>query len=276
MATEAVVGAVGAAEFAAAVLERSRVLPVVVDFWAAWCAPCRVVAPILARLAAEYAGLAEVVKLDTDADAAIATRYGVRSLPTLALFKNGALADALVGAQPEAVIRVLLERHVERPADRERHAALAAAAAGDVDGAVATLERLVAADADRPEHFLALVDVLIDSGRLDAAEARLATAPIRLASEKSLAARQARLELARAAALDGVPGSSAARHAAAAREFLAGRHAAAVDAWLELMRAEPRFGDGALPRTLKAAFALLGPEHELVAQGRRRLATLMH
>ncbi len=273
---ETSVRAVGVTDFESAVLERSRSIPVVVDFWAAWCAPCRMVAPILERLAVEYAGLAEVVTLDTDAEAAIAARYGVRSLPTVALFNKGELADALVGAQPEAVIRVLFDRHVERPADRERQAALAAAAGGDVDAAVATLERLVAAEPDRSEHFLALLDVLIDGGRLEAAAARIAAAPMRLGAEKSLEARQARLELARAAALAGAPGTPAARHAAAAREFLAGRHAAAVDAWLELLRSEPRFGDGAVPRTLKAAFALLGPEHELVAQARRRLASLMH
>jgi putative thioredoxin len=276
MATESALRAVGAADFATAVLERSQTVPVVVDFWAAWCAPCRAVAPLLERLAAEYAGLAEVVTLDTDADGAIAARYGVRSLPTIALFKRGELADALIGAQPEAVIRVLFDRHVERPADREREAALAAAAAGEVAAAVATLERLVAAEPDRAEHFLALLDVLIDGGRLEAAAARIDAAPMRLSAEPGLAARRARLELARAAAHDGAPGSAAARHAAAARGFLAGQHAAAVDAWLELLRDEPRYGDGALARTLKAAFTLLGPEHELAAQGRRRMAALLH
>jgi putative thioredoxin len=267
---------VGAADFEALVLERSRAVPVVVDFWAAWCAPCRMVAPILERLAAEYAGVVEIVKVDTDAEPEVAARYGVRSLPTLALFSKGELADALVGAQPESVVRTLLERHVERPADTERQAALVAAGSGDIDAALATLERLAAAEPDRPEHFLALVGVLIDAGRLEDAGARIAEAPLRVAADPALEALRARLELARAATADGAPGTTAARYAAAAREFLAGQHAGAVAAWLELMRAEPRYDGGALPRALKAAFALLGDEHELVAPSRRRMASLMH
>src|SRR3974390_2357249 len=99
------VRAVGAADFEALVLERSQHVPVVVDFWGRWCGPCRMVAPIVEHLAAEYAGRADFVKVDTDAEPGIAARYGVRSLPTLALFARGTLADALVGAQPEAVVR---------------------------------------------------------------------------------------------------------------------------------------------------------------------------
>jgi putative thioredoxin len=274
--TESLVRAVGAADFEGVVLTRSHAVPVVVDFWAAWCAPCRMVAPVLERLATEYAGLTEIVKLDTDAEPEIAARYGVRSLPTIALFARGELADALIGAQPEAVVRTLLDRHVVRVADREREAALAAAARGETDAALATLERLAAAEPDRPAHFVALIGVLIDAGRLDDAAARLADAPIRVAAEPAVAALGARLELARAAATEGVPGTTAARHAAAARDFLAGQHAGAVGTWLELMRTEPRFGGGALPRVLKAAFSLLGDEHALVAASRRRLASLMH
>ena len=274
--TSTLVRAVGTPDFEALVLERSQQLPVVVDFWAAWCGPCRMVAPVLERLAAEYAGRADLVKIDTDAEPQIAARYGVRSLPTLALFARGELADALVGAQPEAVVRTLLERHVERPSDRERQGALAAAAAGDVDAAVATLARLATAEPDRPEPFLALVGVLIDAGRLDEAGARIDEAPLRVAAARDFEALRARLELARAAGAGGAPGTNAARYAAAAREFLAGQHARAVEAWLELLRAEPRFGGGALPRALKAAFALLGDEHELVAQSRRRMASLIH
>jgi putative thioredoxin len=173
-------------------------------------------------------------------------------------------------------VRVLIERHLERPTDRERAEAVAAAARGDVDAAVATLERLATTEPDRPAHFLALVDVLIDAARLEAAAARLEAAPVRLANEPALAERRARLELARAAAAAGEPGSRAARHAAAARQFLGGEPAAAIEAWLGLLGEEPRFGGGALPRALKAAFALLGDDHALVAAGRRRMASLMH
>ena len=274
--TESSVRAVGAADFATAVLERSRIVPVVVDFWAAWCGPCRTVAPILERLAADYAGLADVVKVDTDAEPEIAAQFGVRSLPTLALFARGVVADALIGAHPEGVLRAFIDRHVARPADRERAAAREAARAGDVDGAVATLERLAASEANRPEHFLALIDVLTDAGRLDEAAARIDAAPFRATGDPGFGGRRARLEIARAASGAGAPGTTAAQHAAAAQDFLAGRHAEAIEAWLALMRAEPHFDGDALPRSLKAAFQLLGDDHELVGPARRRLALLMH
>jgi len=276
--TETILGprAVGAADFDSQVLARSAQVPVLVDFWAAWCGPCRMIAPLLERLATEYAGRAEIAKVDADAEGSLAARYGVRSLPTLALFRAGRLVDAVIGAQPEAVLRELIERHLERPGDREREAAIAAAAAGETDEAVARLGALADAEPDRPQHLLALLDVLLEAGRLETAAERLAQAPLALTGSPELAKRAARLEIGSAAAMSGAPDSAAERHAGAARGFLAGHSAEALDAWLALMRADPLFGNGAAQRALRAAFRLLGEEHELVRAARRRMAALMH
>ena len=198
----------------------------------------------------------------------------VRGCLTGRMASRPARMASTIGAQPEAVIRTLIERHLEQPSDRERARALAAARAGDVDGALATLARLVAAEPGRAEHLLALIDVALDAGRLDEAAARLESAPVTLAADAALEARRARLELAQGAASVAAPGTGAARQAAAAREFLAGRHAEALDAWLALLGAAPR--DRALSRMLKAAFTLLGDEHALVGESRRRMASLMH
>ena len=83
-----------------------------VDFWATWCGPCRVVAPIIDRLAAEYAGQAKIVKLDTDANPQVMARYAVRSIPTILFFKNGQLVDRIVGAAPRARIEAMLREHL--------------------------------------------------------------------------------------------------------------------------------------------------------------------
>lgn len=264
------------ADFDTIVLAASAARPVLVDFWAAWCAPCRAVAPVLERLAAAYAGRLDVVKVDADAEPALATRYGVRSLPTLAVFRDGRLVDAVLGAQPEAALRALVERHIERPGDVEREQARAAAARGDVDGAVATLQRLVAAESDRPQHYLALLDVLLDAGRLEAAATAIAHAPLSFEGDAGLERRRARLAIETAAASAAEPGSAAALAASAARDFLDGRHAAALDGWLGLMASQPGYARRNVPALLKAAFGLLGEEHELVAGYRRRLASLMH
>lgn len=260
---------VATAEFEAAVLARSQDRPVLVDFWAAWCAPCRMLAPILERLATAYADRADVVKVDTDAEPELAGRYGVRSLPTLAVFRHGRMVDAVIGAQPEGVLRELLERHVERPSDRERAEAVEQARAGEVDAAVATLDRLVAAEPDRMPHLHALIDVLLDAGRADDAAARLQHLPVNVDVEPEIVRRRARLELVRAAhAPDG------GARAAAARAFLGANREDAFERWLELLRGPgPR---DQVQRDLRAAFTLLGDHDELATRYRRRLAALLH
>ena len=264
------------ASFEARVLARSREVPVLVDFWAAWCGPCRAIAPILERLGLEFAGRAQIVKVDTDAEAALAARYGIKSLPTLALFVDGEPVDAVIGAQPEAVLRKLLESRLEQPSDRERRAALHVAAAGDPEAAIAALTQLATAEPSRLAHRLALIDVLIAAGHLDAAAERLADVPAANDCERPIQERRARLELARIAA--GTPPADpiARRHRAAAREFLDGKHSEALGTWLELMRQQPAFGGGAVQRALRAAFELLGDEHALVPSSRRQMAALMH
>ena len=268
--------AVGGADFATQVLARSADVPVLVDFWAAWCGPCRAIAPILERLATDYVGRVDITKVDADVEQELSAQYGVRSLPTLAVFRHGRLVDAVIGAQPEGVLRELLERHLERPGDREREAAVAAAVAGDTDGAVARLAVLCATETDRPEHVLALLDVLLEAGRLTEAAERLARVPVSLTGSRELARREARLEIGQAAVLAGEPASAAGRQATAARAFLADRPGEALEEWLELMRSDPRYGDGAAQRALRAAFVLLGEPHALVGPTRRRMAALMH
>ncbi len=263
-------------DFETTVLAASAERPVLVDFWAAWCAPCRAIAPLLERLAVEYEGRLDIVKVDADAEPAITARYGVRSLPTLAVFRGGRVVDAVLGAQPEALLRTLVEKHIERPGDREREQALATAARGEIDPAVATLRRLAAAEPDRPQHYLALIDVLTGAGRLKDAAETILHAPLAFEGDRGLEQRRSRLAIEVAAAAHGDAVGPEALSAAAALEFLRGRAEPALDGWLSLMGSHPAFGRRTVPGLIKAAFGLLGEDHPLVGTYRRRLASLIH
>ncbi|MBI1756158.1 MAG: thioredoxin [Fimbriimonas ginsengisoli] len=102
--------AVSSSEFDTKVLQSD--LPVLVDFWAEWCGPCRMIAPSVEQLSGEYAGKAHVYKVDVDADGEIASRYGVMSIPTLLVFKDGKVVDQMVGAAPKAQIAAMIDRAI--------------------------------------------------------------------------------------------------------------------------------------------------------------------
>ena len=249
-----------AGNFAAEVVEGSNERPVLVDFWAPWCGPCRTLMPLLDRIADDYGGRFALAKVNTDEEQQIATHFGIRSIPTVMLFHLGQVVDQFVGVQPESGIRALLDRYVSPGAgdDPDSPAGLAAQAdaallARDAAAARATLDKLAARD---PDHK-ALKSLRARAGFLEAATARPDVAALRAALEQS-------------------PGDAAARHALAAHHALADDYATALAEWLELMRRDRRFGDDLARRSLLGAFDVLGEGHDLTMSYRRRMASLLH
>jgi len=244
--------------FMESVVEASSSRPVLVDFWAPWCGPCRTLMPLLDRIADDYAGRFTLAKLNTDEAQRVASHFGVRSIPTVMLFHHGEVVDQFVGVQPEGAIRDLLDRHLGAAAEP-------GAAQEPVVRAHDALERR-----DATAAALAIAEL----------EAAHAEHP----SLKSLRARLAFLEAAIAlpdvmllrARLDRDPADGEARHALAAHHALAGDYATAVTEWLELMRRNRRFGDDLARRSLLAAFDVLGDGDQLVLSARRRMASLLH
>src|SRR5512143_1403184 len=130
---------VGLADFNQNVLEASKQRPVVVDFWAPWCGPCKSLKPILEKLAAEYGGKFLLAKINSDENQELAARYAVRGIPSVKAFVDGEVVDEFSGALPEGEVRTFLDRLVPSPADELRQHAAAARMAGDIAGALKVL-----------------------------------------------------------------------------------------------------------------------------------------
>jgi len=165
--------------FETEVIAASAELPVLVDFWAPWCGPCKVIGPILEKLETEYAGRFKLVKIDSDQEQQLAGAFGIRSIPTCVLLKNGQPVDGFMGALPEGKVKEFLDKHVpaaeEIEAEVAEEEALDALAEGDTDAALEKLQHAVATDPANDDARFDYVKLLLTLGQVK--EARTAFAP---------------------------------------------------------------------------------------------------
>lgn len=272
------------ATFATEVLERSNELPVVVDFWAPWCGPCRIIGPVLEGLAEEYAGRVRLVKLNTDENPRVASQLRIQSIPHVMAFKDGKLARQFVGAVPEPQARAFFEALVPSAADVETAGGDAARAAGDLAAAVARYEAALALDPEHARAASGLAAVLLEQG--DVARAASTLAPVaaysRDAEVKRLAAR-IRLHEAAAgadrAALEAQVaanvGDARAHYDLGAVLVAAGEWDAGLEHLLEAVRIERTLdGDGPRQRLLDA-LEVLGTDDPRSREYRALLANVL-
>jgi putative thioredoxin len=267
------------------VIERSGSVPVVVDFWAAWCNPCRMLGPILEKLAREYDGKFVLAKVDTERDPELAGQFAVRSIPAVFAFRDGKAVDAFVGVQPEAVIRTWLDRLLPAPAE-----VIAAEASRlertDPKAAEAKYNTALMLDSDLPAAQLGLTRIALEQGRFEDAQARIASLERRGFLEPEAERVKAELVLRSQARQAG--GVESVRAALAAKpddknlkfqlaEALAaaGQYEEALNLCLELVERD-RKGIGEQSRkTMLAIFKLLPPDSELVAEYQRQLSVAL-
>jgi putative thioredoxin len=163
--------------FQSQVIEASHTVPVLVDFWADWCGPCHMQVPVLAKLVGEYAGKFLLAKVNTDTERHLAQEHGIRSLPTMRLYRNGEVVEEILGAQTESTLRALLDPYIERDSDKLRLAALEAHRQGRTEEAISMLRKAQEADPENSRVQFALVGLYLDAGRLAEAESLLEALP---------------------------------------------------------------------------------------------------
>ncbi|MGF1547619.1 MAG: thioredoxin [Thiotrichales bacterium] len=275
-----------AADFAEKVLHASRERPVLVDFWAAWCAPCRALMPVLAKLADEFQGQFAVVKVNTDEQQQLAQQYGVRSLPTVKVFRNGGVVDEFMGAQPEGTIRALLDRHLVRESDAIHDAALAALERGDIAAAQQLLEQAHAIDPQRATVTVTLARVLAQTGAMARAEELLEALDPETKGDAEVAGLLAELQFLREsaalpplatleAAIANDPKDFASLYGLALHHIVSGDLVTAMDHLLALMQRGRSYRDDLGRKTLLKLFDMLGDD-PIVATYRRKMFALLH
>ncbi|MBX3707702.1 MAG: tetratricopeptide repeat protein [Pseudomonadales bacterium] len=269
-----------AATFEQDVILRSREVPVLVDFWATWCAPCKALGPILEKLAGEYNGAFLLAKVDIDREQQLAGYFQIRSVPTVLLLAEGRIAGGFPGALPEGQVRRFLAEHGIEPG-----AAAAPAPVVDAAEALAHARAAVAAAPDKPELKLDLVLALVAMGEHAEAETLLEALPANLGTDPRAARARSRIALARLAAeappraaleqaLAADPEDHRARHLLGVRLVLEGAPEVGLEHLLELLRRARGYADGLPRRALVDAFNVVEDE-DLVRAVRRRMTALL-
>ncbi len=265
------------------VLRTSLEVPVLVDFWATWCGPCKTLGPILEKLAGEYNGAFLLAKVDVDKEQQIAAAFQIRSVPTVFLVKGGQLVDGFPGALPEGQLREFLASHGIQPAEATEAAVEEVPL--DPQAQVAALREAVAAEPDKDELKLDLVLALLKTGEAGEAERLLDALPANLATDDR--AVKARARLGFAAALKDAPAPDAlraavaadaddlrARHLLGVHALVAGESEAALEQFLEMLKRDRAFEDGLARKSLIDAFRVI-EDDALVSQYRRKMSSLL-
>ncbi len=278
------------ASFMTDVVDASREVPVIVDFWAPWCGPCKALGPALEAAVTAAGGKVRMVKVDVDQNQMIAAQLRVQSIPTVYAFWQGQPVDGFQGALPPAEIKAFVDRVAALAGDGGLAEAVEAAeqmlAEGAAVDAAETFAAILGEDPANAAAFGGLARAHLALGNLDQAEALLNNAPAEMGGAKEIEAARAQLDLALQAqkagpvaelhaAVEAAPENLQARYDLALALHAAGQVEEAVDQLLEIFRRDREWNDGGAKTQLFKIFDALKPQDPIVLKGRRKLSSMI-
>jgi putative thioredoxin len=278
--------------FMADVIEASRKVPVIVDFWAPWCGPCKTLGPALEKAVKQANGAVRMVKINIDDNPEIAQQMRIQSIPAVYAFKGGRPVDGFVGAIPDSQIKQFIQRlaggaAAPSPIDQALEQAKAALAANDAGTASALFAQILAHEPDNLAAATGLARCYVMAGDTEQAKQIIDALPKEAATDPEVQQVRAALDLAKQSAeasgqtaeLQGKVARDTADHQAridlAVALFGSGQQEAAIDQLLESFKRDRKWNDEAARKQLLKFFEALGPTHALTVGGRRRLSSLM-
>jgi putative thioredoxin len=278
------------ASFGKDVIEASRQALVLVDFWAAWCGPCKQLTPIIEKVVKSYGGKVRLVKINTDEHPAIAGQLRIQSLPTVYAFRDGRPLDGFMGAQPESAVRQFVDRLLGADEEADLAAVLEAAETaleeGDLQGAAEAFAAILQAEPENVQAIAGLARCYLKSGDVERAEQTLSLVPPDKKESAPVQSVRAALDLARHAGksdnsaelarrLAADPADHQARFDLAVALAARGKKAEALDHLLELVRRDRTWNEEAARKQLVQLFDAWGPKDESTLDGRRRLSSIL-